>query len=1638
MPYSLGTVYLEVTPSFDGVQRAMQSELGRGYAKMRQQAERENARAVQSMTKAARDGGSRSGKEYGSAFERELKKHVSNMQSMMRDLPKGNLGSGPDFDKMRVALDRLDKQDLSTAKNRAKAYATWLDLRDQVNTLMRDADRGTRSLSNDTVRNLGALRKEVGRVGKEFDSWGVGAEQVARSTEKIQRALMAAERMAHAENARRDAEERRARQQPARDALNRLRDRAGDLRESVVSLRFDKTEALRDIAAIKTALATALEDANDVELNVDDAKLIQETVRAVNRAVETAEEKIVKLDAQIDEKARAKAMADFKILAKQLSADVKMGVDIDAAAAQAEISAFIMWAQAQLRDDLDVKVRADLKGAIIEAQLLENRLKGVKREAREAGAFMAMLDAGSAANSVRLFNGVLLTFLVLAPLLIPAVAALSGVFMGLALAVSAAFAGIGVLVAGLAGVGGALTALSQLDKARRKAAAGGSKSGVSDARQAVSDARSIEDAERSLERTKRSAAESIAAADERVVEAAKSRRRAVVEAAERELDAVRRVNDAQRALSEAQESVAKRQRDLNDARRQAVRDLEDMNNQLRSASLSEKAAEFAVEEAAVHLNVVLEDDQATQREKDVAQLAYDRAVQQLEEQRLQTRRLEVDTAEANRAGVEGSDRVRRAKEAVSDATERVADAERSVTDARKAADEVAMRNAEQIARAEEALADAREDAAKARRSAAESIADAERTLARAHEDIALRAKEGAKGTNELANEMFNLEEAMRGLTPEGRKFVRFLYSLRPLLAQIRAAAQKGLLPGLQEGLQQIVDVYGPGFVRFVGEMSRVMGDLARDMGIALTSDEWRKFFSEMAKSLPILLDQVGRILGNLATMFAGLMEAFAPFAEDFGDVLVDVTKMWADWATGLKDDPAFAAFMDYLRESGPKLAELFGNIFTIIGKLGEGLAPFADKLLDIALIFTKWLADMEPEDLARMALTIGAVVIAVQALAGVMATVSGVAKLITDVVGLGTAFAGLKGVFAGLPAAARTMATGVGAALAGVSGTALLVIGLVLAAIALIVGTFLYLYNNVEEFKSGVDSFLKEVGENFDRFKREVVQPFAEFFRRAYDMFIKPTFEAFGKIVSDTWDVIKGIFKVFGDTFSRLGNMIGQIIEFIIVPIFGFLGDKISEKWTKYIKPALRLFGDYLEEHVAPKFQAFLDVVTGIWNALLEVLRAPIRLFIEYVINKGLIAGFNWLANKVPGMTPVDPVPIPDALQPGGGKGKPKGGGGGKGLHTARALGGVLPGWSPGRDNLRFYGPNGHVLDLSGGEGIAVPELTKEIGESRLNAANRLARNGNAARGVQMLAGGEIGGPFDWVGDAWDSASGWVSDAASWVGNKAGEAASWVKDAVGTVADFVTNPVGVLEGLAGSAMDKLGLGDSWFADLLSKMVLMPARGLGNWVKGLVTPDTPSGPETSKAMGWQTMWNLVSTAFPSVRLHSAYRPGAITATGYPSMHGAGRAIDITPDMKIFNWLRENFPNSNELIYSPAGAKQLYRGKSHVYGEPTKGMHYNHIHWGFAKGGVVPTLYDKGGDLPPGLSVVANKTRRPEAILTGKLVDDLRRQAQAVTNSSTIDMSGSTFGYDPDEVAARIETRRRDSLAMSGLAGERTVF
>lgn len=97
-------------------------------------------------------------------------------------------------------------------------------------------------------------------------------------------------------------------------------------------------------------------------------------------------------------------------------------------------------------------------------------------------------------------------------------------------------------------------------------------------------------------------------------------------------------------------------------------------------------------------------------------------------------------------------------------------------------------------------------------------------------------------------------------------------------------------------------------------------------------------------------------------------------------------------------------------------------------------------------------------------------------------------------------------------------------------------------------------------------------------------------------------------------------------------------------------------------------------------------------------------------------------------------------------------------------------------------------------------------------------------------------------------------------------------------------------------------------------------------------------------GWIWQMSVLRKQFPGLALNSGFRNNSVVAgSGGLSYHSRGRAVDVPPRADVFNWIAANYPQSAELIFTPAGSRQILNGKSHVYSGQTAKDHYSHVHW-----------------------------------------------------------------------------------------------
>lgn len=150
--------------------------------------------------------------------------------------------------------------------------------------------------------------------------------------------------------------------------------------------------------------------------------------------------------------------------------------------------------------------------------------------------------------------------------------------------------------------------------------------------------------------------------------------------------------------------------------------------------------------------------------------------------------------------------------------------------------------------------------------------------------------------------------------------------------------------------------------------------------------------------------------------------------------------------------------------------------------------------------------------------------------------------------------------------------------------------------------------------------------------------------------------------------------------------------------------------------------------------------------------------------------------------------------------------------------------------------------------------------------------------------------------------------------------------------------------------------------------------VGDWGMGAVAKLQPPVARNPGGLNPRILDELAIAQAMGLSLSSGYRPGAITSTGNPSLHGSGRAIDVvgsSTQMAAFARAVAGRPGLAEVLYSPVGGWYPGVGWTGLSGSVLRD-HFSHVHVG---------TYDKGGWLMPGLTLAQNNTGRPERVLAG---------------------------------------------------------
>lgn len=516
-------------------------------------------------------------------------------------------------------------------------------------------------------------------------------------------------------------------------------------------------------------------------------------------------------------------------------------------------------------------------------------------------------------------------------------------------------------------------------------------------------------------------------------------------------------------------------------------------------------------------------------------------------------------------------------------------------------------------------------------------------------------------------------------------------------------------------------------------------------------------------------------------------------------------------------------------------------------------------------------------------------------------------------------------------------------------------------------------------------------------------------------------------LISSVIGSIKSAFNTMRDSLKSAWNFIK---DSVIAPVANWFRDTI--------KP---LF-DTVTGGIADAFDLLKDTVKTAWDKIRDTAKAPVKFLVETIIRDGIIKKYNDVANGVFGLDKIDTGKFTVGWSSGGYTGpgskyQPAGV-----VHadeyvirkeSQNSLRRAAPGFL---DDLNKHGvgalgyaggglvklrnpfagsyPRGEGFGARGGrhKGIDWPmpsgAVLKAVG------AGHVAHTSNAAAGNKLnltLGNGLVAGYHHLssyiAGDGSSVGRGTDVARVGSTGRSSGPHLHFSLKKDGTYVDPAPylgaggeagsgggswwNP---FDGLWDSLKSKVreGVGDSGFGNMLFEVPQKVISGAVSWATDKLTGIFDGGSDGGSGGAGVDRWRDVASQ--ALQMKSSLSPVVLDSLMRRMNQESGgnpRAIN--------NWdsnaaagmpskgLMQVIPPTFDAYAEPGYGKDIYDPLSNIlasinytksaYGSLTKGWNRK---GGYADGGLVkPFLYDQGGEIPPGVRMIANRTSRPEKVL-----------------------------------------------------------
>lgn len=584
-------------------------------------------------------------------------------------------------------------------------------------------------------------------------------------------------------------------------------------------------------------------------------------------------------------------------------------------------------------------------------------------------------------------------------------------------------------------------------------------------------------------------------------------------------------------------------------------------------------------------------------------------------------------------------------------------------------------------------------------------------------------------------------------------------------------------------------------------------------------------------------------------------------------------------------------------------------------------------------------------------------------------------------------------------------------------------IGLLVMLIGGLVAAIIWLYKNNETARKIIDGAWTGIKNAISFAWNNVIKPvftaitnfvkntLGAVFTWLRDKVITPVWNGIKSGISGAWTGIKATFNAIRDFLrNTLGPVFTWLRDSVIKPVWNSIKSTIDGVWKNGIKPIFDIIAKVLKGDFTGAFQTAKDAVDRIWKGIANIVRKPIN----FVINDVYNAGIKKVFDKVAGVVGLKPMPEASEIPA-----FAKGGQMGKGWKLVGEEGPELINTGPGF----VYTARQTMKMLAGKQQMPMAAINQP--RNPIQAHEGIGGFGDNLWGGIKGAASAVGGGLKKV---WDKGSEWV---------------------LGGLAKLAQPAIDLVKGGLSGALGTKGFG-GWISGVAGKL-------LDNSLSFLKKKDS----EAPSDDGGGSFGGSYDGA-----LGRFFRPGGRITSGFGTSRGkyphAGIdfAVPIGTAVKAMfdgivqrsswdavpgrsgkgmllghgNGMQSYYGHLNDWVARPG--QKVKAGETIARSGNTGRSTGPHLHAELWRGGkpfnFASYLYDNGGVLNPGMSMIENKSRKPEAIYNhaqNKALQTLAARGAEGSGGDTYNLEN--VGYDPAEIFRQARTEKRRAMVIAGL-------